>query len=469
MAMSFLLGSAVPAAALLMAVRSRRRRRHARADGGQGLVPVIERRLAQRGAAQTYFAVVRFDRFGGFRDTVGLDIASATLADCAERIRAAIDDAQIGRVGYGSVEFIFGAADDAAAAQALGRCLDRLDRTIRVDGIECRLSGTIAFTALAAQPGSIPDTLGDGLASTLGRPGPGRVRRVDAAAHAPPSVEDLDILRALPQALAEGELSLHYQPKFNCRDQTVTGAEALLRWHSPVFGALPTDRIIALAERTGAVRDLTVWVVQQVARDQRAMIAAGHPLAISVNLSGMLIADDAFMMELLDHIAAASGPIGVEITETALISDPEAAIRNLNACSAAGVSVAIDDFGSGLSSLTYLKRLPADELKIDRVFVSGLTHSHRDPLIVRASIDLAHALEMTVTAEGVDDPMALSLLRVMGCDMLQGYFISRPVPVPELIRFMDSERRHLRPADHAAAAGLGQDGGYEAREPVTAS
>lgn len=456
MAMSFLLGSAVPAAAvLLMVVRSRRRRARGGGRGGgcRGLVPVIEQRLAQWGAGQTYFAVVRFGRFGGFRDIVGLDIASATLADCAERIRAIIDDAQIGRVGYGSIEFVFGAVDDAAAAEALGRCLDRLDRTIRVDGIECRLSGTIAFTALAAQPGPIPDTLGDGLASTLARPGPGRVRLVDAAAQAPPSVEDLDILRALPQALARGELSLHYQPKFNCRDQTVTAAEALLRWHSPVFGALPTDRIIALAERTGAVRDLTVWVVQQVARDQRAMIAAGHPLAISVNLSGMLIADDAFMIELLGHIGAASGPIGVEITETALISDPEAAIRNLNACSAAGVSVAIDDFGSGLSSLTYLKRLPADELKIDRVFVSGLTHSHRDPLIVRASIDLAHALEMTVTAEGVDDPMALSLLRVMGCDMLQGYFISRPVPVPELIRFMDSERSHLRPDDHHAGPG----------------
>lgn len=464
MAMPFLLGSA---AALLVVARSRRRR--AREGCRQALVPVIKGRLAQQGAAQTYFAVVRFDRFAGFRDIVGLDIASATLADCAERIRAIIDDAQIGRVGYGSIEFIFGAADDAAAAQALGRCLDRLDKTIRVDRIECQLSGTVAFTALAAQPGSIPDTLGDGLASTLARPGPGRVRLVDAAAQAPSSVEDLDILRALPQALARGELSLHYQPKFNCRDQSVTGVEALLRWHSPVFGALPTDRIIALAERTGAVRDLTVWVVQQVARDQRAMIAAGHPLTISVNLSGMLIADDAFMMQLLDHIGAASGPIGVEITETALISDPDAAIRNLNACSAAGVSVAIDDFGSGLSSLTYLKRLPADELKIDRVFVSGLTHSHRDPLIVRATIDLAHALEMTVTAEGVDDPMALSLLQVMGCDMLQGYFISRPVPVPELIRFMDSECNRLRLADHTGAAGLAHGRPPGTRAPVTAS
>ena len=103
------------------------------------------------------------------------------------------------------------------------------------------------------------------------------------------------------------------------------------------------------------------------------------------------------------------------------------------------------------------------------MFVSGLTRSHRDPLIVRASIDLAHALEMTVTAEGVDDPMALSLLRVMGCDMLQGYFISRPVPVPDLIHFMDSERRHLWSADHTGAAGLGQDGDLGARAPVTAS
>jgi EAL domain-containing protein (putative c-di-GMP-specific phosphodiesterase class I) len=183
--------------------------------------------------------------------------------------------------------------------------------------------------------------------------------------------------------------------------------------------------------------------VKQAARDQAALRAAGHELTLFVNLSGMLLPDRRFMQELLQLIRQAPGRIGIEITETAVIDDPDAAIENIAAFSAAGVPVAIDDFGAGLSSLTYLKRLPADELKIDREFVMGLADSHRDPLIVRAAIDLAHAMEMKVTAEGVDDPMSLSLLRVMGCDMLQGYFISRPVPVPKLVTFLESEKAHL--------------------------
>ena len=131
------------------------------------------------------------------------------------------------------------------------------------------------------------------------------------------------------------------------------------------------------------------------------------------------------------------GRIGFEITETAVIGDPDAALANLRDFTQAGIRIAIDDYGSGLSSLAYLKQLPAHELKIDRLFVSGLTDSHRDPLLVRSSIDLAHALEMEVTAEGVDDAMSLSLLRVMGCDLLQGYFISPPLPLDGLTSFLD--------------------------------
>ena len=128
--------------------------------------------------------------------------------------------------------------------------------------------------------------------------------------------------------------------------------------------------------------------------------------------------------------------IGFEITETAVIRDPDAAMANLEAFTQAGIKIAIDDYGSGWSSLAYLKQLPANELKIDRMFISGLTDSHRDPLLVRSSIDLAHALEMQVTAEGVDDAMSLSLLRLMGCDLLQGYLISRPIPLIDLIPFL---------------------------------
>ena len=177
--------------------------------------------------------------------------------------------------------------------------------------------------------------------------------------------------------------------------------------------------------------------------DQAVLAESGHPIEIYVNLSGQLLADPQFAARALATVAGSAAPIGFEITETAVIDDPETAIRHLHAFREAGVRIAIDDYGSGLSSLAYLKQLPAHELKIDRMFVSGLVDSHRDPLLVRSSIDLAHALEMEVTAEGVDNPMSLALLRVMGCDLLQGYLISPPVSLPELLTFLGNDT-HLR-------------------------
>ena len=157
---------------------------------------------------------------------------------------------------------------------------------------------------------------------------------------------------------------------------------------------------------------------------------------VFVNISGILLPEKSFADWALALLGDGSGKIGFEITETAVIKDPADAIANLQLLADAGIRIAIDDYGSGLSSLAYLKQLPAHELKIDRMFVSGLTESHRDPLLVRSTIDLAHALEMQVTAEGVDNPMSLALLRVMGCDLLQGHGISPPLPLGEFEAFL---------------------------------
>jgi EAL domain-containing protein (putative c-di-GMP-specific phosphodiesterase class I)/GGDEF domain-containing protein len=423
-------------------------------DGARRLLPAAGDPRATGG--QTCFAVLEFDRFTAIRNTVGFDIANAIFETVGARIRGTMDQALLYRIGQTSLEFTFQAGGVEPARRALSACLDALEETIEVSGIEFRLKGKVGFAFLGDAPASIPDALVASVATALSRDTSDRVRLAEDFVRGPCSIDDLDILRALPGAITQDELTLHYQPKFDCREGTVSSAEALLRWESPVLGPVPVERIIALAERTGAVRDLTLWVVRQASRDLEVLHAAGHRLTIFVNVSGMLIADRGFTMEMLQLIREAPGKLGIEITETAVIDDPDAAIENIAAFSAAGIPVAIDDFGAGLSSLTYLKRLPADELKIDRVFISDLTGSHRDPLIVRASIDLAHALEMKVTAEGVDDPMSLSLLRVMGCDMLQGYFISRPVPLPRLISFLDGEKPHL--SFPAGARSWSQDG-----------
>ena len=432
------------AAVLFAGLALRRLRAGAPSFRTAGLQRLADGSESQDGS-RSYFAVVEFDRFGPMRNTIGFEIAASVLAMAGERISGAVDHARLGRTGQCSVEFTFRSDSDAAARQHLSACLDGLEETIEVSGVEFRLKARAAFAPLG--PGrAISDALVDSVNTALSRDSTERVRLAQEFARGPSCIADLDILRGLPRAIAENELALHYQPKFDCRAGVVSAAEALLRWDSPELGRVPVDQIIALAERTGAIRDITLWVAKQVGRDQAALQAAGHHLTLFINISGLLIADRRFMLEVLHLVRQAPGTIGIEITETAVIDDPDAAIENIGAFSAAGIPVAIDDFGAGLSSLAYLKRLPADELKIDREFVMGLTGSHRDPLIVRATIDLAHALEMKVTAEGVDDPMSLSLLRVMGCDTLQGYFISRPVPLPKLVRFLDSEKEHLSAA-----------------------
>ena len=254
-------------------------------------------------------------------------------------------------------------------------------------------------------------------------------------------VDGLSLVRDLRRAIRYDGLDLHYQPKLRARTETIDSAEALLRWCHPELGPMRTDRLIELAEATGAIRELTYWVIRRAQADRTALAAEGHPLTVFVNISGILLSDTGFADWALKQLADVPGTIGFEITETAVIDDPTVAIRNLQRFAEAGIRIAIDDYGSGLSSLAYLKQLPAHELKIDQMFVRGLTESQRDPLLVRSSIDLAHALEMEVTAEGVDDPMSLSLLRIMGCDLMQGYLISPPLPVGELRRFL-GEGRH---------------------------
>lgn len=258
----------------------------------------------------------------------------------------------------------------------------------------------------------------------------------------PVSAESLG--SAIMAAVRAGELVLHYQPKLDCRTMKLRGAEALSRWTLPDGTQLVPDEFVALAEAAGGISELTVWGVEQALRDSRWLASKGLGKGpggslggpIFVNLSGKLITRD-FASRLIALVGDEAASIGFEITETAVLDNPEEALECLHQLREAGIALAIDDYGAGLSSLSYLKQIPAGELKIDRKFVQGMTRSNRDPLIVRSTIDLCHGLGMTVTAEGVEDAMTASLLGVMGCDTIQGYFVSRAVPIEGLERFID--------------------------------
>jgi diguanylate cyclase len=247
----------------------------------------------------------------------------------------------------------------------------------------------------------------------------------------------VDLAGDLALAVPRDELFVVYQPKVHVRQRAVSSAEALIRWQHPVLGLVMPDAFIALADESGEMRAITLWTLSRVIADQQRLAKLGHPLRIFINISGGLLTDRVFIDAACALIEESDAEIGFEITETAVIRDPDLAIANLERCAAMGITLAIDDYGSGLSSLSYLKRLPATELKIDKMFVTHLTSSHRDPLIVRSTIDLAHALDMEVTAEGVETPAALALLTVMGCEMVQGYLISPPLELAAFVAYLE--------------------------------
>jgi EAL domain-containing protein (putative c-di-GMP-specific phosphodiesterase class I)/GGDEF domain-containing protein len=414
-----------------------------------------ELRAASEGDSKTYVAVVEIDRFSTLRHSIGYRLANRMLAMLAERIRLTIESAEIGRIGRASIEFAFKSGSTGDAQMKLLEAIEALEQRINVDDYNFDLSVVIGFAD--AGTSSIRAELADQASAALAA---GQAEHVKVCFATEEILSrngnaDLELMRELSAALKSGEIELHYQPKLESRTNTIKAAEALVRWRHPKRGLVPTEGFIRLAEETGAIRDLTDWVIARAVRDQATLAGAGYDIEIFVNISGQLLPDRDFAKVALELTASAHGRIGFEITETAVIGDPDAALANLRDFTDAGIRIAIDDYGSGLSSLAYLKQLPAHELKIDRLFVSGLTESHRDPLIIRSSIDLAHALEMEVTAEGVDDAMALSLLRVMGCDLLQGYFISPPVPLADLLTFLGDDAQLARLGASPAASDWG--------------
>lgn len=244
---------------------------------------------------------------------------------------------------------------------------------------------------------------------------------------------------AIDDALNRGEFHLVYQPKLDVRAKQVTSVEALMRWHHPRDGLRMPDSFIGDTEASGAIDRLTLWAFDRAIADQRWMREThGVEIIPYVNLSAQLLNQPTIVVALCQRAKMAGVKLGIEITERSVINDPEHAFANIDRLREAGYAIAIDDYGVGLSSLTYLKQIAADELKIDKSFVMALDTSHRDPLIVRSTIDLAHALGMVVTAEGVESPAAYALLSVMGCDLVQGYLIGRPMPLADLAGFLGS-------------------------------
>jgi len=249
----------------------------------------------------------------------------------------------------------------------------------------------------------------------------------------------LALVGELRRAIDRQELVLYYQPKADLPTGNVMGVEALVRWQHPERGLIPPDEFIPLAERTGLVRDLTRTVLDAALRQLRSWHDHGIELNVSVNLSARDLLDlglPEIVQQLLERYQLPADRLELEITESVILADPMRARAVLSRLHAMGVQLAIDDFGSGYSSLAYLKRLPVGEIKIDRAFVTNMEHDENDAVIVRSTIDLGRNLGLRVVAEGVENEATWHDLVQLRCDQAQGYFLTRPLPPADLATWL---------------------------------
>jgi diguanylate cyclase (GGDEF)-like protein/PAS domain S-box-containing protein len=254
------------------------------------------------------------------------------------------------------------------------------------------------------------------------------------------SPERLIIMAELSGAIREGQLQLHYQPKINLVDNSVSGFEALVRWQHPTMGLLYPDKFIPMAEVGEAIHFLTVDVLEQALKQQQVWLQQGQNYTVAINLSARNLIDKRFFQSLqilLKKYQSPADMLELEITETALMQDPEGAVDLLKKIASLGVKLSIDDFGTGYSSLSYLHRLSIDALKIDFVFVRDMLQNEQDEIIVRSTISLAHNLKLKVVAEGVEDEATLLRLKDMGCDLAQGYHIKKPTDWQNLMPWLE--------------------------------
>jgi EAL domain-containing protein (putative c-di-GMP-specific phosphodiesterase class I) len=251
--------------------------------------------------------------------------------------------------------------------------------------------------------------------------------------------DQLALVVELRGAIERNELELHYQPKLHMRSGIMTRAEVLIRWNHPQRGHLTPSQFVPIAERTGLIRAMTDWVFDRVLAQCRAWQDEGAPIHVAVNISAKSLLDQSLPSKVqaaLDRWHVDPRFLKIEITESSIMADPAHALAICSMLQSMGVRLSVDDFGTGYSSLTHLRELPIDEIKIDKSFVGAMTTSEADAAIVRTVIDLGHNLGKQVCAEGVEDEPTWRMLADLGCDLAQGYWIARPMPGPDLMKWL---------------------------------
>lgn len=392
-------------------------------------------------------AVMLFDlnRFKEINDTLGHKYGDRVLCEVGPRIHKVLRDADtVARLGGDEFLVLLPRVDGLGdALEAAARIVAALEEPLEVDGMVLSIEASCGI-AMAPDDGETADLL---LQRADVAMYVGKGTNVDVVAYN----DELDVntpgrltlLGDLRTAIAEEQLVLHYQPKAALSNGQIQGVEALVRWQHPTLGLLPPKEFIPVAEHMGLVLPLTTWVLNTALRQCRQWLdetntPGWHELSMAINLSTRSLLDDGFPVEVsaaLDHWHVPAHLLELEITESAMMTDPTRARRLLTALADIGVTIAIDDFGTGYSSLTYLKDLPVHQLKIDQSFVTNMNDAN-NAIIVRSVVDLGHNLGFQIVAEGVEDQETWDNLARLECDTAQGFFIAKPMPAHKIVAWL---------------------------------
>ena len=382
--------------------------------------------------------MLNLDRFKHVNEVLGYASGDRLLQSVAQRLQQAVRPGDLAaRLSGDEYALLLPQADATLAMAVAQRIVAGFEEPLTLDDHRVDLSAGLGIACWPEHANEADALLSHAEVAMHAAKKQTAGARLYTAAMDSGSAQTLSLLSELRQAIEQQELRLYLQPKVALGQGAsgrMVGAEALVRWQHPQRGLVPPNDFIPFAERTGYVRQLTLWVFEEAARQQAALLALGVQ-RLSVNLSTRDLMD----LELPDKLEAIllrqharAEAFCLEITESAIMDDPQRAEITLNRLAQRGYKLSIDDFGTGHSSLAYLQRLPVQELKIDREFVKGMVHKAGDATIVRSTIDLAHNLGLSVVAEGVEDALTLERLAALGCDEAQGYFLSKPVPLAAL-------------------------------------
>jgi diguanylate cyclase (GGDEF)-like protein len=425
---------------------------------------LLDDRLIQAAAHAEHdghsFAVAMFDldRFKVVNDSFGHRAGDQLIKEVAYRLAGVARSTDtVARLGGDEFLFIMDRLSRREdAVQIVRRAVEALSQPIRIGDVDIHASASIGI-AMFPVDGKGVETLianADAAMYCAKQRGRNNIQCYTSGMNAI-TQDKVKLESDLHAALTLKQLELHFQPKIETASGAIYGAEALVRWRHPERGLIPPGDFIPLAEACGLIDKIGAWVVQEACRQARAWQQQGLPsLRVAVNLSALQFRNGNLQQMISDALRAADLEprfLEVEITESALMSDPEESVKILEQLSRMGVVVSVDDFGTGYSSMAYLRRFPIDKLKIDRTFIGELMSRADDASIVRAIVSLAHNLRLKVVAEGVETNEQLELLRSLGCDQYQGFCFSPAVPAPQFAELLVASRKQAEAETDAMA------------------